>query len=165
MIVNLGAVGVLTLLEFSLNLPLVTTPTRNPLCSRFPPQPISFTASSAQTVVIQGSHFILRSLPGHLSHCLVVWPIFIQSLLMLAGRRLGCGSLVMTQTPDSVQGRGCILIQCRLSRVSHPQDGALCHRLISPNTERFQAPDWNSQLPTMEAASVPLTAAITWHAA
>lgn len=74
MIVNLGAVGVLTLLEFSLNLPLVTTPTRNPLCSRFPPQPISFTASSAQTVVIQGSHFILRSLPGHLSHCLVVWP-------------------------------------------------------------------------------------------
>ena len=162
MTVNLGVLGVLILLGLSLNLPLVTTPTRNPLCPWFLPQPISFAASSA---VIQGSHFTLRSLPGHLSCCLVVWPHLYPEPLDVSGQEAGlrepdddsdswfCPGKVL-HSDDSVQA---------IPRVS--QDGVLCHRLISPNTERFQAPDWNGQLPTMEAASVPFTAAITGHAA
>lgn len=89
MTVNSGVLGVLIQLGLGLNLPLVTTPTGNPLCPQFLPQPISFAASSAQTVVIQGSHFTLRSLPGHSATAWWFDLIFIQSLLMLVGRRLG----------------------------------------------------------------------------
>lgn len=137
-------------LDTGLNLPLVTTPTETPCAPNSSLSPSPLRSLFCPNCGDPGSHFTplgvslgTQPLPGGLTSSL-------SRPLDVSGQEAGLRSLVMTQTPDSAHG-GCIpddLVQA-VPRSLTPQDGALCHRLISPNTEPFKLRLEDSQLPTM----------------